>query len=187
MKTVLVVGQKGGTGKTTISLEIYAGFGRAGVPARYIDLDAQGGTIYADTHNPDAEVAIIDTPGSLQSRTAEWMQSADMIILPTLASPLDMEPLLRVYGIFKANANDTPILVVVNCYNRFRMCRDFVEWLARTVPGQEFLTIADSEIIKQAVANRKSVVDYAPKTAVAVDVAKLCSKVQSIINLPPKA
>lgn len=72
IKKILIVNQKGGIGKSMVSDEIAFHFERLGVPTAFLDLDSQGGTVHKMDRNPNAAVAVIDTPGALQPRRSRY-------------------------------------------------------------------------------------------------------------------
>ena len=63
MKTIAVVCEKGGTGKSVIANELYESYVRQGVPASLYSLDGQYKDASSSKKVEDAEVAIVDTPG----------------------------------------------------------------------------------------------------------------------------
>ena len=104
MKTILVCNSKGGVGKSMIADELAFSFERTGTPMSFYDLDSQGGTIHKTNEAPDAQVAVVDTPGALQSQLTEYMKAADVIVIPTRTTSRDIEPLQRMQAAVRANA-----------------------------------------------------------------------------------
>ncbi|GEK86667.1 ParA family protein [Microbacterium aerolatum] len=120
MKIISVVNQKGGMGKTTITMQLAAALSR-----RYrvlvVDVDPQQSTVWwaenAHRHLPfdfagrqhpsvlarlshldgDYDFAIVDTPGSLEdARTLDVVVGAsDFVIVPLAPEPLAVEPTMR--------------------------------------------------------------------------------------------
>lgn len=114
-KVISVVNQKGGTGKTTISVNLAACFASEGIDVLLVDADAQHSAMdwKADRseelpnihalHLPEKNLhrevqnlkqkyslVIIDGGGRVTATARAAVASADFIIIPTLPSKLDM-------------------------------------------------------------------------------------------------
>jgi chromosome partitioning protein len=106
MKTVVIVSQKGGTGKTTIAVHLAVAAERKGKPAVIIDLDPQASaTAWRDLRqavapavqsvqpvrlgptlkaaaDAGAELAVIDTPARSENTALEAVRAADLALIP---------------------------------------------------------------------------------------------------------
>lgn len=184
MKNILVVAQKGGVGKSLIADELAFSFGRSGVPCSFFDLDSQGGTLHSTNSIEDAKVTVIDTPGALQADLGKWLTQADAVIVPTRAAGRDIPPLLRIVDLVNEKCNKhIKFYIVVNFWNRYSATRDFIEWLS--MKGiKDILLIPQSEAITQASIAGLSVVEYAPNSAAATAIKKMCNRVCSDLGLP---
>lgn len=182
MKNVLICNSKGGVGKSLIADELAFSFERTNTPYNFYDLDNQGGTIHKTTKNESAIVSIIDTPGALNEQLAQWITSAHLVIIPTRTTSRDIEPLKRMIEIVSTNNKDCPIIYILNTYNRFKASNDFAEWLSKQVHNT-ILALPQSELFVQASAYSKSIVEYAPKSKVALATIELCNKIRKYINI----
>lgn len=173
MKTILICNQKGGVGKSVLSDEIAFCFERSHIPINFYDLDNQGGTIHHTQESKDAEVSIVDTPGALQEKLSDWIEAADVIVIPTRASSRDIPPLRTMRdAVIRHGRPDAKVIYVFNGYNeRFRASQDFDEFF-KILAGEDAVVcrIPQSEQIVQASASSRSVVDYAPRSSVAAAV-----------------
>ena len=117
----------------------------------------------------DAVVAVIDTPGALQKQMGAWMAEADIIVIPTRTTSRDIEPLLRMMDIVRANAASKPVLYVLNGWNRWKASSDFRDWFReqRRAGEAKIVTLPQSEQFVQAGAAGVSVVEYAGRKAAA--------------------
>lgn len=130
MKTIAVVCEKGGTGKSVIANELYESYVRQGVPASLYSLDGQYKDASSSKKVEDAEVAIVDTPGVLTDNLSDLVSGADVIVIPVRPTPNDIEPFTWTVSIVAKNTN-APLVIVVNGTNRFRMCASFMAWLEK--------------------------------------------------------
>ena len=154
MKTILVVNQKGGVGKTTISNEIAFTLERRGLSVCLINLDPQGSSIYPLTI-PDGtqDYRVIDTPPQLHKDFQEWCRSADVILMPTKPSKVELAPFLRCHSLAIESNTKASIGTVINCYNkRLRVDRGYLKGLQNsgieiwgTIPTTTVITQAQSE------------------------------------------
>ena len=183
MKTIAVVCEKGGTGKSVVASELYESYVRQGLRTSLYSLDGQ----YSDTSRSkkvdDAKVAVVDTPGVLTDNLKDIVEGADVVVILVRPTPNDIEPFTRTVSIVAKNTN-APIVNVVNGHNRFRMCVSFIEWLGRKPWAKNVVTVPQSEAIAQAQGLHKSVelVDKHGAAAKAVD--KMCRMVSSLAGLP---
>lgn len=183
MINILVCNQKGGVGKSLIADEIAFSLERSGIPFNFFDLDSQGGTIHKSSENEQAKVAVIDTPGALQPQLKEWIEAADVVVIPTKTSSRDLEPLLRMQKAVKGHKN---VVYVLNGWNaRFRASNDFFDWLQENNEEKRpVLKLPQSEQFIQAGAGGESIVDYA-KTGNAVEaIMTICNSVRKMAGLP---
>ena len=185
MKKILVANQKGGVGKSMTADELAFWFERSGVPTAFLDLDSQGGTVHKTDRNPNAAVAIIDTPGALQPQLKDWVRDADVIVIPTRPTSRDIEPLWRMK---KAVENSgKPVAYVINGWNRYRASRDFLSWFRGSI-GEDaaVFRIPQSEAFVQAAAAGMSVVEYARRGPVVDAVRELCGAVAELAGIDPR-
>lgn len=114
MKTIAIIGQKGGTGKTTLTEILLVEFERAGYTTAGIDLDPQTSLcVWGDAREDDSpaiipmqhsrltqtlkaakeqgvDVAVIDTAGRAESAALAAAQAADVAIIPVQPTTADL-------------------------------------------------------------------------------------------------
>jgi len=133
MKTIALIAQKGGVGKTTIAVNLAVA---AGVPAAIFDLDHQeSAAIWGDRRKadsphveflterrlPDAlraaeqgkfELVIIDTPPAAGPQALTAAQAADFLLIPCRPSLVDLDAIRRTAQLVKSAG--VPAAVVFN-------------------------------------------------------------------------
>jgi chromosome partitioning protein len=138
LKIIAVIGQKGGSGKTTTALGLAVEAVRAGKSVAVIDLDPQAtATNWADrremkdspavvscqvarlrhvldaARDSGAKLAIIDTPGKSTDAAIAAAKVADMVVMPIQPQLFDLETLNSVKEILTL-AGNPPAAVLVN-------------------------------------------------------------------------
>lgn len=160
MKTVLLMNQKGGVGKTLIADELAFALERDKIPFNFIDLDDQGSAIHQTFENPDAEVQIIDTAGALTKDMKRWIESADFVIVPTMMSNRDVKPLEKMIKLLAPYKNTLPTLYVLNRWNRFNITKDFINWFNQKYPDLKTAILSETTAFYQAGACGISIEEY---------------------------
>lgn len=160
MYTILILNQKGGVGKTTIADELAFAFERKGYDVCFQNLDNQGGAVHAPSMIDGSEdFVIIDTPGALSKDFSKWCKAADVVLMPTHASNLDLVPLLRCWDIAKDSGTKAKLAVVVNEYDgRRRADQDFMRFL-RNAEMPVWAELPQATAFVQANAYQQSVYD----------------------------
>lgn len=137
MKTIALIAQKGGTGKTTLALSLAVAAEQEGETAVIIDLDPQATACnWADRREAETpivvdaqparlhkalekaeqggvELAIIDTPARSEQASLAAARLADLIVIPCRPQIYDLETVPNSRQLI-ALAGDTPTLVVLN-------------------------------------------------------------------------
>jgi chromosome partitioning protein len=137
MFTVSLIGQKGGTGKTTAAIGLAVAAFRAGQVVAIIDLDPQAtATNWKDRREADnpavvsaqasrlrqtldvardggAEFVIIDTAGRNDDSALNAARLSDLVLIPTRANIVELETLRAVADLLKL-AGNPPAFVVLN-------------------------------------------------------------------------
>jgi chromosome partitioning protein len=139
MKIVALIGQKGGTGKTTTATALAVAASEDGKEVAVIDLDPQanaanwkdrrGGEdqspivvsaqvgrlehVLKAARTGGADLAIIDTPGKLDAASIAAAKAADLVLIPMQPGVFDLETLQETRNLLHA-ANDPQSLVVLN-------------------------------------------------------------------------
>jgi chromosome partitioning protein len=137
MTVIAIVGQKGGTGKTTTAIGLAVAASEAGQTAVIIDLDPQANAANwkdrrrvenpavvsvppsrlkqaleaADSHG--ADFVVIDTPGKSDSAAIEAARFADLVLVPLGPHIFHLETLPGLRDLLRV-AGDKPALVVLN-------------------------------------------------------------------------
>lgn len=137
MFTIAIIGQKGGSGKTTLAIGLSAVAAEAGQTVALLDLDPQTNAAnWKDRRrdeNPavlptpigrlrqaleacagsDADLVIIDTPGRQDNTAITAAKAADLVLVPTAAQVFELET-LRATREMIAMAGDPPAFLVIN-------------------------------------------------------------------------
>ena len=137
MIVIAVVGQKGGTGKTTTAIGLAVAAAEAGRTAVIIDLDPQANAAnWKDRRRADnpavvsappsrlrqaveaaanyaADFVVIDTPGKSDSAAIEAARVADLVLAPLGPHIFHLETLPGLRDLLRV-AGDKPALVVLN-------------------------------------------------------------------------
>lgn len=185
---ILVINRKGGVGKTTICDELMFSLERSGINSVYIDLDEQNSSIHIDqSNNADtADVIVIDTPGALSADVRNWMESADIIVIPTNSSGRDIPMMIETLESARNYAPNAKRVVVANNFNRFRAATEFMQVLHEVTTRDEIIaTITHGEAFQTAFSEDKSIFDVAPKTKVALTTLETINKIRDAAGLGP--
>lgn len=115
MKTVAVISQKGGSGKSTLSIHLATEATRAGKKALLVDLDPQGNaarwasrrgdlppdvsaespasiaTVLEDAKNEEYDLVFFDTAPNADRTALQAAKAADLVLIPCRPSQFDIE------------------------------------------------------------------------------------------------
>ena len=138
MFTISLIGQKGGTGKTTIALGLAVAAARAGYTTAIIDLDPQASatkwkdrraeenpavvSAQASRLKPTLETAraggvdfvFIDTAGRKDDSALNAARASDLVLIPTRPSIVEVETLPEVNDLLRL-AGSPAAFVLLNC------------------------------------------------------------------------
>jgi len=136
MKTIAIISQKGGAGKTTLALHLATASVLAGRNTAIIDLDPQASAAnWADRREEElpvvlsahasrlphemkrveemgGDILIIDTAPHSDSAALEAAKVADLVLVPCRPAILDIEAITNTLDLVKTTG--TPIVVVMN-------------------------------------------------------------------------
>jgi chromosome partitioning protein len=134
---IAIIGQKGGTGKTTTAIGLAVAAARAGQSAVIIDMDPQANAAnWKDRREADnpavvsappsrlkqtietarahgADYVVIDTPGKADSAAIEAARVADLVLVPSAAHIFHLETLPTLRDLLRV-AGDPPAFVLLN-------------------------------------------------------------------------
>lgn len=139
MKTIAIIGQKGGTGKTTIALGLAVEARRRGRSVAVVDLDTQTTAanwsdrrgedrpsvevvscqvarlphVLAEAEKQGVDLVLIDTPGKSDAASIAAAKAAGFVLLPIQPQLYDIETLTNLRDVLLL-AGKPPAAVVVN-------------------------------------------------------------------------
>ena len=136
MKVIALVAQKGGVGKTTLTINLAVALNKAGLKTAVFDLDKQDSAsiwferreaegphvefinerklpaVLAAAKRQGFDFAIIDTPPSAGSEAIAALEAADLVLVPCRPSLVDLDAIKKTANLFKNS--QTPGFVVFN-------------------------------------------------------------------------
>ena len=205
MKRIAILGQKGGSGKTTIATALAVRAAADGKSVALVDLDPQGSaTLWSDrrrSENPavvacpifqlrkmldraeegGAEFAIIDTPGKIENAAVEAAKVADLVLIPVRATAFDLDALKELRSLL-AIAGDPPAFVVINAApvqgKRHEDARAVIEGLHHLQVASVHL--AQRNAYSDSIILGQTVTEYEPKGKAAAEIDALYSLILSI-------
>lgn len=127
-KIILATHQKGGVGKSTITLNLAMNI-HSSTKTCIVDMDSQGSLLSIkdatdvqifppemldSVVNSDYDIVFIDTPPYLSNRLVELCDMADVIIVPTKAGVLDLLAIRSTINIIRSCGAENKAIVVLN-------------------------------------------------------------------------
>lgn len=205
MKTIAVAAQKGGSGKTTISVHLAASAIDAGLRVGLIDADPQGSaSAWANSRQSEGlavialpphqvqqgidaaradnyDLLIIDTPPHAAAGTTAALARADLILIPVRPSMLDLAAVPATLAMLEASGK--PAAFVVSAAPiRAGETRETERVLEQTGIAVLQTTIHDRTSYRRALAHGKAVSEYEPKGKAAFEIRSLWREVKSLLE-----
>jgi len=206
MPVIALVGNKGGAGKTTLSVNLAAGIAQSSSIA-VIDADPQGSSlqwraiagdnanfpVYAPTFSlkqqaqsyaKQNDFVLIDCPPSVQAQqTIAVLEFADVVLMPVQPSPIDLWATVHTEKAISEARETNPKLKALLVINQLES-RTTLSKLVRDVLDEIALPVADTAIRRRAIYRNsalegKSVFGVGKRGADAVE--ELNSLIQEVI------
>jgi len=137
MKVISILGQKGGSGKTTLTLSLAVAAHKAGKSVAVVDLDPQASackwgdrrnadpviisvqparlsTVLATARKEGADYMLIDTPARLEQSAIAAAEAADLILIPCRPTIKDTETIDATMSLIRAARTRAKVAVVLN-------------------------------------------------------------------------
>ena len=200
--TLCVANLKGGTGKTTVTLNLASCFHKAGHRVLIVDADPQGSCTTWSSQRGDGppvvaiqgqslrrslaqvsegfEVVIIDSPPRMGIESRSAMLLSDLVIIPTLPGAADiwaLQETLRVVEDARDLRPDLRVRVVLNRTDRTtlaRLAREAIEELGTPILPA---TLGSRVAFGEATLAGLGVVDYQPGSVAALEIQALTQAV----------
>jgi chromosome partitioning protein len=206
MKTVAILSEKGGAGKTTLAVHLAVAAQLARIDSAIIDLDPQASAadwsdrrnaapeavavpparlvkLLADMKANGADLAIIDTGRDSNNAGYTAATSADIVLIPCRVSGFDIRALSRTLDLCKL-AQKTPYVVL----NGLRPGAKRPEIEARELLADQACTVAPVIIHERAAYRAASIAaktaqETEPGTAAALEIERLFAWLAAQIDL----
>jgi chromosome partitioning protein len=209
MKTVSIISQKGGAGKTTLALHLAVASALSGRNAAIIDLDPQASAakwsdrrtvelpVVLSAHasrlpkemkrvqDAGCETLFLDTAPHSDSAALEAAKASNLVLIPCRPAILDMEAITNTLGLVKTT--QTPVFVVMNAIASQGHEGD---------EAAEAIAALDVEVCPARIVNRvafsrslitgKTAQEFEPDSKAAQEIEQLhmfmCEQLQTCIN-----
>lgn len=198
MKVISVVNEKGGAGKSTISIALACGFHRRGLKTILIDSDPQGTA--RDWRNTAAEgadlppvvpldrpevlktslptlsadIVIVDTPARAAKMTAAILSISDVVLIPVQPSGADIWAAQTIVEMVEQRLELGAQLACGFVLNRVSPGRKLAQeaneggWNTSKIPILE-TTISDRETFKKFLTEGRSIYDFPGEAKAQID------------------
>lgn len=211
MRTIAVVAQKGGTGKTTLALSLAVAAEAAGTPALIVDLDPQASACkWGDRRQKDGPAildaqpsrlshaldrarkegfrfAIVDTPARVEIAAVEASRAADLVLIPCKPSIYDLETLQTTRDLVARSGAKRAPVVVLNAVPPQTSRNDQAVQAIRAMgldicPAQVGQRVA----FEYAAQLGQSVAEYEPDGKAAQEIQHLYTSICRYLDMPRK-
>lgn len=209
MKVVSVVAQKGGTGKTTLSLATACAAAGDGLSAVVIDLDPQataaswgdrrtsGAPIVIPAQPPrlarileaaaaqDIALAVVDTAPRVEQSAVAAAKAADLVVVPCRPAVYDLETVVSTLDVVRAVAPGVRVLCVLNGVPP----RGPRQTQAREVLADIGINVCPASLglraaIDYAAAAGLSAQEHEPRSKAAAEIAAVYDFIREQVDLP---
>ncbi len=206
MKTLALIAQKGGTGKTTLALSLAVVAVRDGLNVAVIDLDPQTSAanwgdrradgapavvcapvgrlvqILDTARDNGADLAIIDTPGKSEQSSLAAARAADLVLIPTRPQIHDLETLPASKQIVELSGS-TRAIAVLNAVSPYGRRHEE----ARAAIEQMGIEVCPAMVMQRAAfgdapSNGQGVSEYEPGGKAAQEIEQVYKFIRQILN-----
>lgn len=191
MKTLAIVSQKGGVGKTTVAVHVAVAAARAGYSVAIIDLDPQATAAqWGDWRNGEAggdvnpvvvaapharlgptlkeaekmgvDLVVLDTPPAADAAAVAAARAADLVIIPTRASAFDLHAIRTTAELVRVAQK--PAAVLLNAVPA--RANTLIEEVAAVVHSLNLaiapVCLVDRAALRHAVINGQTAAEFEP-------------------------
>ncbi len=203
MKTLAILAQKGGSGKTTVAVHMAVCAAQRQLKTAIIDIDPQRSAFQWNQSRPEGmkldaipaeasqlaallgkakaggiDLAIIDTAPHSNAAAATAAALADFVLIPCRPARFDLDAIASTVDI--ARAAKTPAAVVINAAPRGRLAEE-----ARAALERKGITVIATVLHQRAayshaVIDGRSVHEYEPKGAAAAEIDQLYNHITGL-------
>ena len=197
MKIVSVIAQKGGAGKTTLSLILACAAAAEGLSAVVVDLDPQASAASAASWGDRRESDVPAVVPAQAPRLARILaaaagqgvalaRAADLVLVPSRPAVYDVETVAGTRDLVAAVAPRTPVLCVLNAVPP----RGPREGQARALLADFGVAVAAPRLgqraaVDYAAAAGQSPAEHDPRGRAAAEIAAIWSAVGALTGLTP--
>lgn len=208
MKTIAVVSQKGGCGKTTLSVHLAACAAKAGKAVALIDIDPQGNSFsWFETRQTENELAatkakaaelpellkrlkkahadlvIIDTAPHSDRDTAAAVELSDFVLVPCRPARFDLEAMPSTMNIIRLTKKPPPHTIIINAAPQGNLANEAKEALEAQGFPVMVEPITNRVAFNYAVTDGRSVQEYEPYGKAAHEIERLYESIKNIMEI----
>jgi chromosome partitioning protein len=207
MKTIALLAQKGGTGKTTVALSLAVAAAKAGAVAVVIDLDPQATACnWGDRRKQDSpiiidaqparlpqaleraraggvDIAIIDTPARSEQAAMAAAKAADLVIVPCRPQIYDLETIPNTREIIRLAGNKQTLALLNAVPPRSSRQEQAVE--ALTAMGVEVcpVMLGSRSAFGDAAALGQTATEFDPRGKAAREIQEAYNYISRLVGL----
>ena len=207
MKVIAVIAQKGGAGKTTLSIATAVAAVVDGLSAAVVDIDPQATAAnWSDRREAEspvvisaqatrltqildaaavqgADLVVIDTAPRAEQGALVAAKAADLVLVPCRPAIYDLETIMTTVELVRFAERDTPLFCVLNGVPP----RGPRQQQARDVLAEHGVAVCPASIghraaIDHAAALGLSAQEYEPAGKAAIEIAEVYSFINELIN-----
>ena len=207
MKTIAIISQKGGAGKTTLAVHLATAAALAGHNAAIIDLDPQGtAASWGDRRQADvpevvsgqaarlsvlidaakgngADFLVVDTAPNADQTALRAAQSADVVLIPCRAATFDLEAIKATLTL--SQLAQRPAFVVLNAIPpRSGIGREAAEGLMAQGAQVAPVMLSQRAAFAHGVIDGRTAQEFEPEGKAAEEVASLYAWLCGIVDMP---
>jgi chromosome partitioning protein len=196
MKTLIILSQKGGSGKTTVAVHMAVCATKRKLRTAIIDIDPQHSAVQWNASRPEdkkldavaataeqlpellrkaeaggIDLAIIDTAPHSNQAAAVAARLADLVLIPCRPARFDLDAIASTVDI--ARAANAQAAVVINAAPRGRLAEEARRALTRRGIAVIDTVLHQRAAYSHAVIDGRSVHEYEPKGAAAEEIDAL--------------
>jgi len=207
MKTVAILSQKGGTGKTTLALHLAVAAERREVPVAVLDLDPQASAAdWKDSRRGDspsvtsiqssrlgkalevaesagAALVIIDSAPHSTEAAVAVAEAADLILIPCRAGILDLRAIATTARIVKVTGKSAFVILNAAPPRAHRLLEDAIAAVAKHSLPVAPVTIHQRSAYAHSLTAGQTAQEYEPEGKAAEEISDLFAWLHKMLAL----